>query len=64
MFQLQHGICQVCPLVPYLFLFIGEALNSVTKRAMAQGTLEGIHLLEDEGQQLILQYVDDTSYTI
>jgi hypothetical protein len=64
MFPIQCSVRQGCPLALYLFLFIGEALNIATERAMDQGTLEGIHLPEDEGQQFILQYADDTSYTI
>jgi hypothetical protein len=43
---------------------IGEALNIATKRAMAVGSIEGITLPDEVGQQLIIQYVDDMNYTI
>jgi hypothetical protein len=51
-------------LAPYLFFMIGEALNIATKWAMEMGNLQGIHLPEEVEQQLILQYADDTSYTL
>jgi hypothetical protein len=63
-FPIQRGVRQGCPLAPYLFFMIGEALNIATKWAMEMGNLQGIHLPEEVEQQLILQYADDTSYTL
>jgi hypothetical protein len=54
MFPVKRGVWQGCPLVPYLFLLIGEALNIATKQAMAIGSIQGIRLPDDVGQQLII----------
>jgi hypothetical protein len=32
-FQINRGVCQGCPLAPYLFLLIGEVLNIQMKEA-------------------------------
>jgi hypothetical protein len=63
-FPVVRGVRQGYPLAPYLFLLIGEALNIATKQAMIAGSIEGIRLPNDVGQQLIIQYADDTNYTI
>jgi hypothetical protein len=48
----------------YLFLLLGEALNVATKRTMETGAITEIRLLDDVGQQVILQYADDTNFTL
>jgi hypothetical protein len=63
-FPIERGMYQGCPLAPYLFLFIGEALNIATKQAMELRNLKGIYLPHEVGQQIILQYVDDTNFTL
>jgi len=63
-FSITRGVRQGCPLAPYLFLFIDEALNIATKRAQSFGSIQGITLPFDLGHQLIIQYVDNTNYTI
>jgi hypothetical protein len=63
-FSLGRGVRQGCPLAPYLFLLLGEALNVATKRAMTMGAHTGISLPDDVGQQVILQYADDTNFTL
>jgi hypothetical protein len=55
---------QGCLLAPYLFLFLGEALNVATKRASETGAIQGITLPDEVGNQVILQYVDDTSFNL
>jgi len=59
-----RGVRQRCLLAPYLFLFIGEALNIATKRAQSHGSLIEISLPFDVGHQLIIQLVDDMNFTI
>ena len=55
---------QGCPLAPYLFLFIGEALNSFSKHALRTRVLQGIQLPNNVGQQLNVQYANDTNCTL
>jgi hypothetical protein len=63
-FSIERGVCQGCSLAPYLFLFIGKALNIATKCTMEMGNLEGIHLPHGVGQQIILQYANNTNFTL
>jgi hypothetical protein len=63
-FSIQRGVRQGCPLAPYLFLFIGKAFNAATKTALATGTLNGIMMPGGEKQQIIVQFADDTIYTL
>ena len=60
-FPLQHEVYQGCFLALYLFLLLGETLNVATKKAVETGALQGIKLPKAVGNQVILQYVDDTS---
>jgi hypothetical protein len=51
-------------LAPYLFLLVGEALNSAVKTVEQAGELTNITLPENVGTQIISQYADDTDFTI
>jgi hypothetical protein len=53
-FLIQRGVRQGCPLAPYLFLLIGEALNVVSKQEMALGALFGIKLAHGSCTQLMV----------
>jgi len=63
-FLVLRGVRQGCPLVPYLFLFVGEALNVVAKHLLLEGELAGVSLPKDVGEQLISQYADDVNFMI
>jgi hypothetical protein len=36
-FKIERGVRQGCPLVPYLFLIVGEILTHMIKKAVAEG---------------------------
>ena len=61
---IERVVKQVCPLTPYLFLFVGEELNAATKHRLHSGILYGIQLLNNYGQQLLIQYANDTNFTL
>ena len=63
-FLVQRGVHQGCPLVPYLFLLFAKTLNVAAKVAMATGTLQGIQLPNYDSHQLLLQFADDTTFTL
>jgi len=44
---------QGCPLAPYLFLIVGEALNVAVKNLKKKGEISGIALPTSEDEQLI-----------
>lgn len=58
------GIHQGCPLHPYLFIIVPEALNPVIKNAIKTGLIKGISLPQCNFQQIIIQYVDNASFTV
>ena len=39
-FKVERGVRQGCPLVPYLFLIVGEALTHVFRKAVDEGRLK------------------------
>lgn len=43
-FKIERGVRQGCPLAPYLFLIVGEALTNMIKKAVTEGRLRGITL--------------------
>jgi hypothetical protein len=63
-FSINHGVCQGCPLAPLLFLFVAEALNAAVKAAQGKGELQGISLSDGLAQQLLVQFADDTNFTL
>lgn len=60
-FEIQEGVRQGCPIVPYLFLIIGEILNESIKREVAVGNIRGISMPGLDEQQILSQYADDSS---
>jgi hypothetical protein len=52
------------PLAPYLFPFDGEALNVASKHNMDLGDLLGIQLANGSNTQLLVQFANDTNYTL
>jgi hypothetical protein len=63
-FSIQCGVRQGCPIVPYLFLLVGEALNLVAKRLITQGKLSGLRLPKNVDELLISQYANDTNFLL
>ncbi len=61
---IERGMRQGCPLAPYLFLIVGEALNDKIYEEQKLGRIEGIHLPMPKRKQIIAQYADDTSFTL
>ena len=55
---------QGCPLAPYLFLIVGEALIHIIKKAVKEKKFRGVVLLGGKKQQYISQYVDDLSFMV
>ena len=62
-FGIGRGVRQGWPLAPFLFVFVEEALHSMSFSAMQRGSLQGIRLPREIGRQLLVQYVDNVSYT-
>ena len=63
-FKVERGVKQGCPLAPYLFLIVGEALTHVIKKAIKEKRLRGVTLPGGKKQQSIAQYVDDSSFMV
>ena len=63
-FPIQRGMCQGCLLSPYLFLFVGQALNDLAKFQLQAGLIHGMRIPNHHGQQLLVQYADDTNFTL
>lgn len=58
-FSIRKGVRQGCPLAPYLFLIVAEALATASKHAMDMGRLQGIILPDGATQQVLSQFADD-----
>ena len=52
------------PLPLYLFLIAAKVLNAMVNKEMKDGRVQGISLPFAEQQQIITQYMDDTSFTL
>jgi hypothetical protein len=52
------------PLFPYFFLFMGEVFNIMIKQVTKNGEIRGILFVGEEEEQIVDQYVDDTSFTL
>jgi hypothetical protein len=63
-FVIKRSMRQGCPLAPYLFLIVGEALNDKIYEEQRVGRIEGIHLPMSDRRQMIAQYADDISFTL
>jgi hypothetical protein len=63
-FVVERGIRQGCPLAPYLFIFVREALNIMTKRAVELEELEGIILPKVVTEQVLIQYANDVDLMV
>lgn len=63
-FPITRGVRQGCPLAPYLFLLVAEALATVTKRAVDSGSIKGIMLPDGATQQVLSQFADDTTFSL
>jgi hypothetical protein len=50
--------------VPYLFLIVSEILNAMVASDMRAGRLQGFQLPFENRQQIMVQYADDTSFTL
>jgi hypothetical protein len=48
----------VCSIAPYLFPFVGEALNIAAKQSQDVGGLQGIFLSEEVRQLFLNQFAD------
>jgi hypothetical protein len=63
-FELHRVVRKGYSLTPYLCTIMEEALNAAAKNALRLGNLKGIVLPQSNSQQIISQYVDDTSFTV
>lgn len=61
---MQRGIHQGCTLATYMFIIIVEALNVAIKNAMRTSPIKCISPPQCNSQQIINQYVDDTSFIV
>ena len=63
-FQIQRSMCQGCLLASYLFLIVEKTLNAMVTQEMSRENIQGINLPFGGHQQIIAQYVEDTSFTM
>ncbi|GKU89920.1 hypothetical protein SLEP1_g3989 [Rubroshorea leprosula] len=59
-FEVGKGLRQWDPLSPFLFLMIGEGLQGLVQKAMAEGMLHGIEIGKKGMIVSLLQFADDT----
>lgn len=63
-FQIRRGVRHGCPLVPYLFLLVGEILNILIKQLVGRREICGVLLLGGEREKILSQYANDTILTL
>jgi len=63
-FPVLRGVRQGCPLAPYLFLFVGEALKVAAKKLSEEGEFAGVTFPEGVSEQLISRYANDVNFII
>lgn len=63
-FAIQRGVRPGCPLAPYPFLIVAEALHMAASVEQRLGKIHGISLPDSDLQQLVAQYVDDTGLSV
>jgi len=49
-FAINKGVQRGCPLVPYLFLIVGEMLNAMVHEDLRYGKIQGVQLPRSEKQ--------------
>ncbi|GLT98273.1 hypothetical protein SLE2022_157850 [Rubroshorea leprosula] len=59
-FEVGKGLRQGDPLSPFLFLMIGEGLQGLVQKAVAEGMLHGIEIGKKGMTVSLLQFADDT----
>jgi hypothetical protein len=64
LFKPHRRVCQGRSLAPYLFIITAKTLNAAVEHTMVAGNVKGITLPQDNSQQIISQYIDDTSFTV
>jgi hypothetical protein len=60
-FKIEVEVRQGCPLAPYFFLIVGEVLNFMFKEVVKLKHIKRITLSGGIMQQIISQFVDDTT---
>src|ERR1700738_497744 len=63
-FKVERGVRQGCPLSPYSFLIVGEALTHIIKKAVREKRLRGVVLPGGKKQQCISQHANDSSFMV
>lgn len=62
-FEIRWGVGK-CPLVPYVFLIMGEFLNHMVNWAIDDNEVKGIGMSRANVQQIVAQYTDDMSFAV
>lgn len=52
------------PFTPLFVIIVAEALNPAIENAIKTGLIKGIFFAQCNSQQIIIQYVDNTSFTM
>ncbi|KAL4278976.1 hypothetical protein GQ457_03G033020 [Hibiscus cannabinus] len=59
MFSIKRGLRQGCPLSPFLFNLVGEALSGLFRKALANGLMKGVPIRSGGLTLSHLQFADD-----
>jgi hypothetical protein len=63
-FQIRKGVRHECPLLPYLFLLVGEILNILIKQLVGKREICRMVLIRGEREKILSQYAHDTTFTL